>query len=298
MRRILGLTAPLTDLTPVGKMRDAYPLVIARVEHINKLLENDAIAEAVVWLPLCLCFNAVRLENITRSTRVFMLRISWFLVWHIYERKRTRVDNCPQVPTKKTKLRLTIFTSQWSVRFLDTVLLFTFSIENYEIIALDRESTHPLENFFGFVRMDGHDVNTADQMESTIAHTDLVKEAMEKLELRDTVPGRENLAGVRLGSEPPGKITYSVEMENGMSPEQIALICLKAVHVVEGGLDAEEQIAFLQFRQYLTLLQKATDESKTYREINQRFGVGSGARIVHLIAAHGSKKRQGTSVPP
>jgi hypothetical protein len=42
-------------------------------------------------------------------------------------------------------LRLTIFTSQWSVRFLDTVLLFTFSIDNHEIIALDREITHPLE---------------------------------------------------------------------------------------------------------------------------------------------------------
>jgi hypothetical protein len=290
MRQILRLGAPLNDLTKVGKMRDAYPLVIARVDHINKLFDNDAIAEAVVWLPLCLCFNAIRLENITRGTRLFMLRVSWFMVWHIYERKRKRVDNCPQNPTKTTKLRLTIFTSQWSIRYLDTVLLFTFSIENYEIIALDRESTHPLENFFGFVRMDGHDVNTAEQMTKTIAHTDLVKEAMEKLELKDTVPGRVNLAGVRLGTDPPGKITYSVEMQNEMGPEQIALICLKAVHVVEGGLDVEEQIAFLQFRQYLTLLQRAADESRTNREINQRFGVSSGARIVHLIASHGSKQ--------
>jgi hypothetical protein len=290
MRRILGLKGPLTDLTQLGKMRDAYPLVIARVEHINKLFQNDAIAEAVVWLPLCLSLNAVRLENITPSTRVFMLRISWFLVWHIYDRKRTRVDTGPQLPTKKIKLGLTIFTSQWSIRYLDTIMLFTFSIENYDIIALDRESTHPLENFFGFVRMDGHDVNTAEQTESTIAHTDLVKEAMEALELAQTVPGRENLAGVQLGTAPPDKVIYSIEMENGMSPEAIALICLKAVHVVEAGLDPDEEIAFLQFRHYLTLLQRAADDSKTSREINQRFSVTSAARIVHLVVSHGAGK--------
>jgi hypothetical protein len=83
---------------------------------------------------------------------------------------------------------------------------------------------------------------------------------------------------------------YSIEMENGMSPEEIALICLKAVHVVEGGLDVEEQIGFLQFRHYLTLLQRAADDSKTNREINQRFSVTSAGRIVHLIASHGGKK--------
>jgi hypothetical protein len=62
-------------------MRDAYPRVIARVEHINKLFQNDAIADAVVWR-----------ENITRDTRVFVLRISWFLVWHVYEHKEDEIE--------------------------------------------------------------------------------------------------------------------------------------------------------------------------------------------------------------
>jgi hypothetical protein len=34
----------LSDLTQIGKMRDAYPPVICRVEHIHKLFENDAMA--------------------------------------------------------------------------------------------------------------------------------------------------------------------------------------------------------------------------------------------------------------
>jgi hypothetical protein len=40
------------DLGPVRKMRDVYPLVITRIEHMTTLLLNDATAEAVVWLPL------------------------------------------------------------------------------------------------------------------------------------------------------------------------------------------------------------------------------------------------------
>jgi hypothetical protein len=58
MRRLLRLGAPLTDLSPVGKMRDVYPLVITRIEHMSTLLLNDATAEAVVWLPLSFCSNA------------------------------------------------------------------------------------------------------------------------------------------------------------------------------------------------------------------------------------------------
>jgi hypothetical protein len=143
--------------------------------------------------------------------------------------------------------------------------------------------------------MDGHDVNTAEQMTTTIAHTDLVKKAMQKLELNETVRGRANLAGVQLGTEPPGKITYSIEMGTPMDPEQIALICLKAVHVVEGGLDPEEQIAFLQFRQDLTLLQRATDESKTNREINQdSIFVNPTIRLVTKVGVtYGEFERKG-----
>jgi hypothetical protein len=76
MCRIRDLGAPLADLRQVGKMRDAHPLVIARVEHLNKLFQNDAITEAVVWLPICLAFNAIRLDNLARTIRLFMLRVS------------------------------------------------------------------------------------------------------------------------------------------------------------------------------------------------------------------------------
>jgi hypothetical protein len=186
MRQILRLGAPLTDLSQLGKMRDADPLAIARVEHIEMLFQHQAFAEGVVWLPLCFCFDGSRLENITRSTRLFMLRVSFYMVRFVYEGKKSGLDKFPEMSKKK---RTTLFTSQWSVRFMNTVLLLIFSRENYGDIALDRESSHPFETFFGFVRMDSNDVNTPDAMTNTIAHTDMVKESYRVLELEDLVPG-------------------------------------------------------------------------------------------------------------
>jgi hypothetical protein len=36
---ILVLAAPLSDLSQIGKMRDAYPLVITRIENILELID-------------------------------------------------------------------------------------------------------------------------------------------------------------------------------------------------------------------------------------------------------------------
>jgi hypothetical protein len=288
MRQILDLGAPLTDLTQVGKMRDAYPLVITRIAHIILLFENDAIAEGVVWLPLSLCFNAIRLENITRETRVFMLRVSFFLVRIAYENRRNGFDKNPETSKKKGT---TLFTSQWSVRFLDTVLLLIFSIENYNCLAIEHESTQPLENFFGFMRMQCHDINTTTQMTSTIVHTDIVKEANRVLEVKQRVRGRANLAGVHIGDTPEDATAYHIEMANLIPPETIARICLQAVHAQDGSLTPDEIIAFLQFREYLCLLKKAADESQIANEINTRFIFGSASRIVRLITSHGTARR-------
>jgi hypothetical protein len=70
-------------------MRDVYPLVITRIEHMITLLQNNATAEAVARLPLSLCFNAVRLETITRETRLFMLHVSFFMVKNLYDAKKS-----------------------------------------------------------------------------------------------------------------------------------------------------------------------------------------------------------------
>jgi hypothetical protein len=156
----------------------------------------------------------------------------------------------------------------------------SFRSKPSECIALDRESTHPLENFVGRVRKDSNDVNAPERMKAVIADTEIVTEALIRLESDQNVHGRANLAGIQLTNEPPTKKVYEIELATPIAPQAVALICLKAAHVCEGGLSPEEQILFLQFRGYFTLLQKAAEESWTSSEIDQRFIVGSGSRIV------------------
>jgi hypothetical protein len=123
---ILDLAAPLTDLSQIGKMRDAYPLVLTRIENILQLINQNAFPEAVALLSLSLslCFNAMRLKIITRETQIDLLRIAFFLVWKLYELRIQGIDTNPEKPGRGGKR--TIFTSEWVVRFLNTVLLFPF----------------------------------------------------------------------------------------------------------------------------------------------------------------------------
>jgi hypothetical protein len=111
VREILDLAAPLTDLSQVGKMRDAYPLVLTRIENIIQLIDQNALPEAVTLLPLLLSFNAMRLETITRETRVDLLRIAFCLVWNPHELRIQGVDTNPEKPGGEGKR--TIFTSEW-----------------------------------------------------------------------------------------------------------------------------------------------------------------------------------------
>jgi hypothetical protein len=136
--------------------------------------------------------------------------------------------------------------------------------------------------------MDSNDVNTPEQMTNTIAHTDMVKTCYRILDLEDHVPGRTNLTGVQIDEdEDEDEMMFNIELANPMPPEAIAQICLKAVHAQEGALTEEEQIAFLQFQAYLRLLKKAANRSRTKKDMNCRFTLGSATRIVRLIASHG-----------
>jgi hypothetical protein len=59
MLRLFRLGAPFTELSPVGKRPDVYPLVNTRIEHMTTMLLKDVTAEAVVGLLFSLCFNAI-----------------------------------------------------------------------------------------------------------------------------------------------------------------------------------------------------------------------------------------------
>jgi hypothetical protein len=119
----------------------------------------------------------------------------------------------------------------------------------------------------------------------TIAHTDIVQEADRALELEEHGHHRVNLAGVHIDDIPPHAKIFPIEMPTNLDRETIAGICIRVVHVQHGILSDDELVAFIQFRDYLTLVATAATASRTNKEIKQRFRSDSGSRIVSLLLA-------------
>jgi hypothetical protein len=159
-------------------------------------------------------------------------------------------------------------------------------LSNYSQLALDRLSTHQLGNFFGFVRWDANNIDTVNEMIGTIAHTDIVQEADRALELQEHAHHCVNLAAVHIDENPPHAKTLHIEMPTNLDPETIAGISIKVVHIQHGILSDDELVAFLQFRDYLTLIASAAAASLASKEIKQRFICGSGSRIVSMLYIH------------
>jgi hypothetical protein len=284
LRQILGYGPPLNDMTATGKMRDFYPLVIMRLENVIALMEQNAHAEAVALLPLSFCFNAIRLETITTQTRFDMLCISFMLVWELLKARTSAAHQCPEksAPGAQT----TLFTSQWTTRFLNTVLILLFALQNYDRLALDRLGTHPLENFFGSVRLGVHEINTADQMIRKIAQTDVVREADWALGLEESIRSRVNLAGVRVGDPAADAGITHVEMPVGLEAGTIAKLCLKAAHTAQGALSEDDQVRYLQVQEYLKALDCAACRSRLRSETSHYLIATSASRIVTLLKSH------------
>jgi hypothetical protein len=111
-----------------------------RIENILALVNGGAIALP----PMTLYLSAVRLDTIPRDARSHLLRINFFLGWKIREMREHGSDRKPESVKRG---HVTIFTSQWTVRFLNTVVSFISCVEKYTRLALDRLGMHSEENF-------------------------------------------------------------------------------------------------------------------------------------------------------
>jgi hypothetical protein len=111
----------------------------------------------------------------TSSTRCDLLRISFFIVSTVHQARKNGMDPFPE--TGDHGQETTLLASQWTIRFLNTVLTLVSRLEHPGQLALERLGMHPVENNFGFVRMSAPDMNTSDHLISKIAQADLTKEA-------------------------------------------------------------------------------------------------------------------------
>jgi hypothetical protein len=128
-------------------------------------------------------------------------------------------------------------------------------------------------------------------MIGAITHSDIVQKADHALELEEHAHHRVNLAGVHIDENPPHAKTFHIEMPTNLDPETITGIGIQVVHIPRAILSDDELVAFLQFRDYLTLIATAAAASRTSKETKHQFTCGSGSCIVSMLHAHHAPRR-------
>jgi hypothetical protein len=136
------------------------------------------------------------------------------------------------------------------------------------------------------MRWDANNTNPADEMITTVTHTDIVKKTDQALEIKEHIHQREKLGGVYIHAIALSAKTFRLEMPTNLDDATISEICARDVHVQQGLLSEKEYVVVIQLKDYLSLLVTAATASKTAKEVNQQFISDSGSRIVSLLSAH------------
>jgi hypothetical protein len=184
MKSIVGMAPALTDVSRLGKMRAIYPLSVFCVRTIAILLHNGMIVDAIALLPMTLFLTALRLEKVALVARMDMLQMSFFFVLSMFQECKVLADQSQRpLQVSNANDKVTLLTTETLIRHLNKLLAIIWLLRDAPDLALDRLSTHPVENFFGRLRRIIHDVNTFNQMLKAIDNLGLMNEGVKALSL-------------------------------------------------------------------------------------------------------------------
>jgi hypothetical protein len=93
IKPVLKVGAALDDMSSTGKMQDAYPIAIFRLEHVLTLFEQQLFGESVYLLPWALVFRTLFSTQLSKRTRAFTLEVALLILSYFeksYQSERTR----------------------------------------------------------------------------------------------------------------------------------------------------------------------------------------------------------------
>jgi hypothetical protein len=160
-------------------------------------------------------------------------------------------------------------------------------------IALDRLSTHPVENFCGLLRRIIHDVNTFNQMLKATANLCLINEGLKILSKEGDpdvrrIPTRMNMAGVKIRKAQMDQHNSSWFIARIESPKAVAEVYLRACHHSKD-IDQNDRLEFGQFSGYIKQLALSVRTSNLANEANCIFAATARSRIMGMNLAHSVK---------
>jgi hypothetical protein len=198
MEAILHLGPVFTDHTSAGKMRDCYHIALFRLANVVQLFGNRRCTEAVYLLPWTLLVISFRSDAIAKEARLFLVEVTLALFAKLdidlVEGGSGLNEQGPAGSSVSPLKRITL------IRTISTIIGVIYALIMIDGgIPLDRISTHPLENFFGLLRLILHDCNKFEEFLHAAARNVIVNEIFHELGHPRDICGRENQGGVVSG---------------------------------------------------------------------------------------------------
>jgi hypothetical protein len=277
-----------------------YPISIFRFEIILTLITAGKFTQAVMLCPMTLLLNSVRVDLFSRKTRKDLLHRCFYLIKLMMEQKQHRRGR-KRILLKTGERGDFVMSLQEEagIRILNTIIVFPCSLEKFEDIALDRLSSHPLENVFGFRRHSVHDVNTFRQMLIATAKSTIVKAAQKKTRFGDRIPKRANNSGVKIYKSEETSSRSEQKIIHFTLPETVTdLSAMASILLHHGASDAllirstfpRESQRFSPYFDSRASLYAVTTMNNTRNEPNIRFITTSGQRIMALLRGYDQKE--------
>lgn len=194
----------------LNKMVDALPIQIFTFTNANWLFEQGFDYEAIFVLIFAL-FHGFFRSDCSMGDRIEMgLNVVMTLNMYMeYLDETTKAGTCQCLEFRRKKSIVTMITRKQIERIVTTTAVaigVLLAVPSGSLVAMDRMSTHPLENFFGLLRVLCRYRHSYENISDKIAKTHFIRNARHELGITNTISKRVNIAGQRVETHgEPGK---------------------------------------------------------------------------------------------
>jgi hypothetical protein len=227
--KYFDLSPTFTDNSPLGKMRDCYPLDLFTLRRAHILFERgNNINEFLYIFIMALWSEAIENRLFSWEHRIAILEtlMNYFYVQYEYIMKK-KYSGVAQKRTSSNSY-VTFVSKKKLQRFLCTLAgQYTGILLEDPNLGLDRIGSHTEENFIGNIRSICHCDNRIDNVEHQVARFELARSQLCGIGVERKIAKRVNLGGISF------RRGEGVEMELQGTPASFAAELLNLSHMQE-----------------------------------------------------------------
>lgn len=262
----------IEDNTSHGGMKDSYPLLLYSFEVFKEACNRRNFAHAFYLLPYVFIAESVRNPILSNNSRLYYLEVAFWVIFYFFN------QSC-YVKSHGVHSKI------GHIRTLNTIITICISIIKYGKLKLSRLSTHPLECFFGIVRLACYGNHNLINVIRAIAKSVLIKNKLIELNEDIQISGRDNIGGTSTDDNIKSGVTPQC------TPNQFFCLMLRLMK----GFKEETDINILN--QFITdKINENNNYSKNFMKIYLQ-GPFAGSSIPARYRNNSEKKKKSAKIP-